>query len=156
MKEQNMLGLSQVFGCENPDRTGDIVFVHGLAGHPWSTWHPQGKKDNQDLDFWPFWLGEELQANVWTFGYDAPRFGYVGQGMPRFDLASNLLEYLAVNDIGDRPLIFVTHSMGGLVVKDLIRTAQNFDDKKAIIQQTQGIVFLSTPHQGSHLANLID
>ena len=108
------------------------------------------------MDFRPFWLGEELQANVWTFGYDAPRFGYVGQGMPRFDLASNLLEYLEVNDIGDRPLIFVTHSMGGLVVKEVIRTAQNFDDKKAIIEQTQGIVFLSTPHQGSHLANLID
>ncbi|WP_293114769.1 triacylglycerol lipase [Okeania sp. SIO1I7] len=156
MTEENMLGLSSVFQCENSHPRGDIVFVHGLAGHPWSTWHPQGKRDNQDLDFWPFWLGEELQANVWTFGYDAPRFGYFGQGMPRFDLASNLLEYLAVNDIGDRPLIFVTHNMGGLVVKDVIRTAQNFDDKKAIIEQTQGIVFLSTPHQGSHLANLID
>ncbi|WP_240039158.1 MULTISPECIES: triacylglycerol lipase [Okeania] len=151
-----MLGLSPVFKCENSHPRGDIVFVHGLAGHPWGTWHPQSKRDNQDLDFWPFWLGEELQANVWTFGYDTPRFGYVGQGMPRFDLASNLLEYLDVNDIGDRPLIFVTHSMGGLVVKDLIRTAQNFDAKKAIIKQTQGIVFLSTPHQGSNLANLID
>ncbi|NEP03777.1 MAG: alpha/beta hydrolase [Okeania sp. SIO1H6] len=156
MTEENMLGLSPVFKCENSHPRGDIVFVHGLAGHPWGTWHPQSKRDNQDLDFWPFWLGEELQANVWTFGYDTPRFGYVGQGMPRFDLASNLLEYLDVNDIGDRPLIFVTHSMGGLVVKDLIRTAQNFDAKKAIIKQTQGIVFLSTPHQGSNLANLID
>ncbi|NEP88774.1 MAG: alpha/beta hydrolase [Okeania sp. SIO2C2] len=143
-----MLGLSSVFQCKKSQPRGDIVFVHGLAGHPWGTWHPQSKRDNQDLDFWPFWLGEELQANVWTFGYDTPRFGYVGQGMPRFDLASNLLEYLDVNDIGDRPLIFVTHSMGGLVVKDLIRTAQNFDAKKAIIKQTQGIVFLSTPHQG--------
>jgi len=151
-----MLGLSPVFKCENSQPRGDIVFVHGLAGHPWGTWHPKSKKDNQDLDFWPFWLGEELQANVWTFGYDAPRFGYFGQGMPRFDLASNLLKYLEVNDIGDCPLIFITHSMGGLVVKDLIRTAQNFEDKKAIIEQTQGIVFLSTPHQGSHLANLID
>ena len=161
MTEESLLGLSLVFNCENSHPRGNIIFVHGLAGHPWGTWHPQGKRDNQNLDFWPFWLGEDLQANeiavnIWTFGYDAPRFGYVGEGMPRFDLASNLWEYLHINDIGDRPLIFITHSMGGLVVKDLIRTAQNFDDKKAIIQQTQGIVFLSTPHQGSHLANLID
>ena len=98
----------------------------------------------------------EIAVNIRTFGYDAPRFGYVGEVMPHFDLVSNLWEYLDINDISNRPLILITHSMGGLVVKDLIRTAQNFDDKKAIIQQTQGIVFLSTPHQGSHLANLID
>ena len=164
-----MLGLSPVFKCENSQPKGDIVFVHGLAGNPWGTWHPKSIKDNQDLDFWPFWLGQELQAdeipfNVWTFGYDVPRFGYFGQGMPRFDLASNLLANLEVNHLGDiaaarlrqRPLIFVAHSIGGLVVKDLIRTAQHFDDKKAIIEQTKGIVFLSTPHQVSHLANLID
>ena len=113
------------------------------------------------MDFWPFCLREYLQANeiavnIRTFGYDAPRFGYVGEVMPHFDLVSNLWEYLDINDISNRPLILITHSMSGLVVKDLIRTAQNFDDKKAIIQQTQGIVFLSTPHQGSHLANLID
>ena len=98
----------------------------------------------------------EIAVNIRTFGYDAPRFGYVGEVMPHFDLVSNLWEYLDINDISNCPLILITHSMGGLVVKDLIRTAQNFDDKKAIIQQTQGIVFLSTPHQGSHLANLID
>ncbi len=72
-----MLGLLPIFQCENSYLRGDIVFVHGLAGHPWGTWHPQGKKDNQDLEFWPFWLGKELQANeiavnVWTFGYDVP------------------------------------------------------------------------------------
>ncbi len=156
-----MLGLSPVFKCENSQPRGDIVFVHGLAGHPWGTWHPKSKKDNQDLDFWPYWLGEELQAdgtdvNVWTFGYDAPRSKYSGWGMSLFDQASNLLKNLEVKDIGDRPLIFVTHSMGGLVVKKVIRTAQDFDDKKAIIEQTKGIVFLSTPHQGSDLANLIN
>ena len=151
-QDENILGLSSVFNCKESHPRGNLIFVHGLAGHPWGTWHPESKKDPQNVNFWPFWLGEELQieriyVNVWTFGY---------QRMPRFDLASNLLQYLEVNDIGDHPLIFVTHSMGGLLVKDVIRTAQNFDDQKAIIEQTQGIVFLSTPHQGSHLASLID
>nr|WP_293110342.1 hypothetical protein [Okeania sp. SIO2F4] len=115
----------------------------------------------QDLDFWPFWLGEELQAdgidvNVWTFGYIAPRSKYSGQGMSLFDQASNLLKYLDIKGIGTRPLIFVTHTMGGLVVKEVINTAQNFYHKEVFIEQTKGIVFLSTPHQGSYLADFID
>ena len=35
-----MLGLLSVFNCENSLPRGDIVFVHGVAGHPWGTWHP--------------------------------------------------------------------------------------------------------------------
>jgi hypothetical protein len=60
--------------------------------------------------------------------------------MPLFDRASNLLEYLAVNDIGKYPIIFVTHSMGGLLVKEMLRNAQTFN-KKSVIEQTKGIVF---------------
>ena len=165
-----MLDLLLVFDCKNSHPQGDIVFVHGLAGHPRGTWHPQSKRDNKDVDFWLFWLGKELQANgidvnVWSFGYDAPDFEYCGQGMPLFDQASNLLKYLEVYDLGNiaaatilpqRPLIFVTHSLGGLVVKQVIRTAQSFPQYQAIIKQVQGIVFLSTPHMGTHLANLIE
>jgi len=55
MTEQNMLGLLPVFQCKNSHPRGDIVFVHGLAGHPWGKWHPQGKRDNQDLDFYFGW-----------------------------------------------------------------------------------------------------
>ena len=160
-EDNNMTALLPVFGCNNSNRKADIVFVHGLAGHSWGTWHPQSNKDGKNIDFWLYWLGEDLQAEgidvgVWTFGYEAARFEFSGAAMSRFDLGSNLLQWLEVKNIGGRPLIFVTHSMGGLVVKEAIRTAQDFDDKKAIINLTKGIVFLSTPHTGSHLANLIE
>jgi predicted alpha/beta hydrolase family esterase len=161
VEENDMIGLLPVLGCEKYNRKGDVIFVHGLAGHSWSTWHPQDQKNRQDFNFWLPWLGEELQKNgidvgIWTFGYEAARFQFSGSAMPRFDQASNLLEYLEVHDIGERPLIFITHSMGGLLVKEAIRTAQDFDEKEAIIKQIKGIVFLSTPHTGSHLAKLID
>ena len=60
-----------------------------------------------DSDFWLFWLGKALQrsninVNVWSFGYEAPDFNYIGQGMSRFDQASYLLEYLKVHNIDDR------------------------------------------------------
>ena len=45
--------------------------------------------------------------------------------------------------------------MGGLLVKKMLNSALTFQ-KQAILEQTKGIVFLATPHTGSHLANLID
>ena len=160
MTEQKMSGLFTVYNCKNSHPKGDVIFVHGLAGHPWATWHPQNQRDNTNIDFWPFWLGETLldkkiDVNIWSFGYEAPGFKYFGQGMSRFDQASNLLESLKVKNIGDSPFIFVTHSLGGLIVKEVIHSAQNFPQYQDILQQIKGIVFLSTPHTRAHLTNLI-
>ena len=146
-------GLIKISGCENPKRCGDIIFVHGLGGHARSTWHPQ-ELPNDD-NFWLTWLAQERpDLGIWSFGYNAAPSEWKGSTMPLFDRASNLLEYLAVNDIGKYPIIFVTHSMGGLLVKEMLRNAQTFN-KQSVIEQTKGIVFLSTPHTGSHLANLV-
>ena len=146
-------GLIKISGCDNPKRCGDIIFVHGLGGHARSTWHPQ-ELPNDD-NFWLTWLAQERpDLGIWSFGYNAAPSEWKGSTMPLFDRASNLLEYLAVNDIGKYPVIFVTHSMGGLLVKEMLRNAQTFN-KQSVIEQTKGIVFLSTPHTGSHLANLV-
>ena len=146
-------GLIKISGCENPKRCGDVIFVHGLGGHARSTWHPH-ELPNDD-NFWLMWLAQERpDLGIWSFGYNAAPSEWKGSTMPLFDRASNLLEYLAVNDIGKYPIIFVTHSMGGLLVKEMLRNAQTFN-KQSVIEQTKGIVFLSTPHTGSHLANLV-
>ncbi|MBN3942312.1 AAA-like domain-containing protein [Nostoc sp. NMS9] len=149
-----MTGLIKISGCDNPKRCGDVIFVHGLGGHARGTWHPQELRN--DDNFWLTWLGQERpDLGIWSFGYKAEPFEWRGSTMPLFDRASNLLEYLQVNDIGKYPIIFITHSMGGLLIKEMLRNAQTFK-KTAVIEQTKGIVFLSTPHTGSHLANLVD
>lgn len=154
----SMNGLISVAGCENVNRRGDVIFLHGLAGNAWDTWHwqkPNDKDYNRD-NFWLKWLGEDLKdVGIWTFGYDAARLRANGSAMPLFDQASNLLDDLENFGIGERPIIFVTHSMGGLLVKKMLSTAENFPRdkrKKAVIDSTKGIVFLSTPHVGSDLA----
>ncbi|AVH71412.1 AAA-like domain-containing protein [Nostoc sp. 'Lobaria pulmonaria (5183) cyanobiont'] len=149
-----MTGLIKISGCDNPKRCGDVIFVHGLGGHARGTWHPEELRN--DDNFWLTWLAQERpDLGIWSFGYKAEPFEWRGSTMPLFDRASNLQEYLEVYDIGKYPIIFIAHSMGGLLVKEMLRNAQTFQ-KKAVIQQTKGIVFLSTPHTGSHLANLVD
>ena len=147
------LGLQEIGGCNNVNREGDVIFVHGLGGNARSTWQPE---EPQDDKFWLNWLSQDLEnVGIWSFGYEAEPFDWKGKAMPLFDQASNLLEWIDSKGIGKKPAIFVTHSLGGLLVKEMIRTAQTFNRQK-IIEQIKGIVFLATPHTGSHLANLID
>ncbi|MDJ0726286.1 MAG: hypothetical protein QNJ38_14325 [Prochloraceae cyanobacterium] len=152
--------LIKIFNCNDRDRIGDVIFVHGLGGNAKGTWHLQEKQDD---DFWPFWLGEDLQkegqeVNIWSLKYQVEPFRWKGNTMPLFDRANNCLDVLDSYEIGDRPIVFITHSLGGLLVKQMLCNALQFgtDEWKLILKQTKGIVFLSTPHSGSDLATWID
>ncbi|WP_287287091.1 triacylglycerol lipase [Okeania sp. SIO2B9] len=153
MSESRIIKIS---GCDDQNRTGDVIFVHGLDGHPRKTWHPQEKSD--DDNFWPVWLGEDLpDMGIWSLKYEVSSSHWKGESMPLVDRATNILKLLDTYKIGDRPLFFITHSMGGLLVKQMLYRAVYLKNPKwkAIVDQTQGIVFFSTPHSGSNLANLI-
>lgn len=65
------------------------------------------------------------------------------------------LQRLADAGIGqDRPVIWVCHSMGGLIVKGIINQslASNDPKIKQIAENSRGIIFLGTPHKGSAIA----
>lgn len=153
-----MSEILAVSGCENLERIGDVVFVHGLGGDARGTWHPQGKRDG-DNDFWPAWLGQDLpNVGIWTLQYEVAPFAWKGTTMPLVDRATNILTLLEVHDFGPRPIVFITHSLGGLLVKQMLRHARELGSPewKDIAQQVRGIVFLSTPHSGADLANWVN
>jgi hypothetical protein len=104
-------------------RSADVIFIHGLAGDPIATWQHVGNPD----DFWPKWLAEDLPAvGVWSYGYSAPVSRFSGAPMALVDRAINAIAYLESAGIGDVPIIFVAHSVGGLLVKQIIRHCTEF------------------------------
>ena len=70
--------------------------------------------------------------------------------------SEDMLKKLQAAGVGQRPTVFVGHSMGGLIIKKMLVNAQNSDDeeRKKFAENTKGIVFYSTPHKGSEIANL--
>ncbi len=67
------------------------------------------------------------------------------------------LEKLAQAKIGEnRPVIWVGHSMGGLLIKYIFNQAMESEDPnvRRIGENTQGVMFLGTPHKGSSIAKL--
>ena len=166
-------GLIKISGCDNANRVGDVIFVHGLGGDALETWLPvaqdnrvfrfpwkqQESSEKLDkLDSWLSWLGQERpEIGIWSLQYEAEPFKRRGFSMALTDRATNTLRVLQAERLGARPLLFITHSMGGLLVKQMIRHGWDYDNVnwKTIIENIKGIVFLSTPHTGSNLSNLV-
>jgi pimeloyl-ACP methyl ester carboxylesterase len=147
-------GIFRIVGCANADREMDVVFVHGLGGDAKQTWHPNGKP----MDFWPKWIGEELpQIGVWSIDYEAAKTKWTGDALALPDRATDLLGRMELAGFGSRPIVFVTHSLGGLVVKQVLRHAREMavPDWKAIADAARGIVFLATPHAGADLSGYL-
>ncbi|RFU78967.1 wd40 repeat-containing [Trichoderma arundinaceum] len=103
------------------------------------------------------------KARIITFGYNANWHGEAGISNVT-DLAKELLyEMRFAKDasgedivIGVNPTIFVVHSMGGLVVKKAYLLGLHDDNYKGIIRSVSAIVFLSTPHRGTQLAETLN
>ena len=72
------------------------------------------------------------------------------------DRGEQLLRELVQAGVGRKPVIFVAHSMGGILVKEMIKQALQSDDQsmKALALQTKGVIFLAVPHAGSPLAKM--
>jgi pimeloyl-ACP methyl ester carboxylesterase len=148
-------GLHPIANTNEPHRRADIVFVHGLGGGSHSTWRHRSVGQEGHF-FWPEELGKDLpDCGIWSMGYPAGISVLGKPGMIIEKRAGNLSQKLANSNLGERPLVFLTHSMGGLIVKYLIVHSQTLgdSDRKKLVSAIRGIVFCATPHRGSAFAD---
>ena len=113
-------------------------------------------------ELWPQWLAKDCpETQVWAMGYEANKLAWLNTSMHLQDRAENLLAMLLARakDFSEGRITFVCHSLGGLVVKQLIRAAERdaMTQPRAeqFLRQLERIIFLGTPHLGSAIANLL-
>lgn len=139
----------------------NVVFVHGLGGHPFDTWRLGRSDAASDPTFWPLWLGRDVVgAVVYTLGYEAAASGWLGQAMPFEDRTRNLAELLVMENFApDVPVILIGHSLGGLFIKSILLLMEEEDSRPEfaqMLQRVSGVIFLGTPHTGAGKASLLD
>ncbi|KAI0967869.1 hypothetical protein F4678DRAFT_444830 [Xylaria arbuscula] len=142
----------------------DIIFVHGLGGHSRKTW----SKNHDPSLFWPeLWLPFEpdiKSARIFTYGYNAAWRSPTKSISSITDFAKELLFEMRFGkdssgedlNLGTNPIIFVVHSMGGLVVKKAYLLGLHDVNYKNVIEAVSAIMFLSTPHRGTNLAEILN
>ena len=160
----------------------DIVFIHGVTGHPLGTWKVgehgeeeaasmplQGTSSSSPYSSSTAVDGEEVQAQIWpkdwlsedfprsrilSIGYEVQLSKWVGNSLPLREQSKLIAQQLRLGAVGDRPIIFVCHSFGGLIVKELLMYAQSDPDFAPIVDNTLGVAFYATPHRGAELSRL--
>ena len=89
--------------------------------------------------------------------YESAATQWLGGAMPLTDRAVNIFEEFYSHEIGARPIIFICHSMGGLVVKKILQRAlsERKTEWEAVGKNVRAVIFLSTPHFGAALASFL-
>jgi pimeloyl-ACP methyl ester carboxylesterase len=121
-----------------------IVFVHGIFGNATDTW-----KCPSSNFYWPTMLLQDHafdDSDVYVVAYDTP---YFGNRMTLDEVVSSLANRFE-NDrlFSHREVIFVAHSLGGLVVQRFLLTHRDY------AKQVPFIFFYSTPETGAQVAKL--
>ncbi|KAF8530242.1 hypothetical protein BU17DRAFT_78873 [Hysterangium stoloniferum] len=148
--EQSGFGIKELSPGTTP--TIDIVAIHGLDADREKSW----TADNEKL-----WLRDFLPravptARILSYGYDA----YTKSSLSEQTLYSHAQDFLVqlgmsrrTDDTKKRPIIFIAHSLGGIILKSALIQANIAHEGhllpcKWIHLSTYGIVFLGTPQQG--------
>ncbi len=149
------------------EKRANVVFVHGLGGHPYNTWQRRKwnwrrmRREVVEDSLWPVWLAQDLKGlAIFSLGYNSPATKWIGSAMPFLDEADNIFRLLLVDaNLRDRPILFVCHSMGGLIVKKVMRNAKERDEEENIasfLDRTNHVALLGTPNTGADKATLLE
>lgn len=125
------------------------MFVHGLNGHPEDSW------SSKSGFFWPKHpLSDSVSYRILTFGYvaDVTADGHSLLAMREYStlLSASLLNHRQA-DLITRPLFFVCHDVGGLIVKQMLIKCSSKPSNtlhSALLRSTKAIAFFGTPHRG--------
>ncbi|GMR60205.1 hypothetical protein PMAYCL1PPCAC_30400, partial [Pristionchus mayeri] len=128
----------------------DVVLIHGLRGSVNYTWRQKDYFRNRTLtECWPKdWLPRDIADPIRIIGIEYPSYllGFTGTMESLQSRSDRFADQLERAGVGSRPVVFICHSMGGLLAKKLVL------DWLQLRSQTVGILFIATPHKGSPIA----
>lgn len=159
-----ILFIFMILGCHSPDipsltspksnyyykGNSDtvIVFVHGLKGDPIETWTDK----TSNLSWQSLIHNDENFKNysIYNVSYDTSLFA---NGLNSYEIPKYVRANLEADGIFQyKHIHFITHSLGGLVIKGMLVKMKNSHSN--LLDNIETVSFLATPSQGSSLANI--
>ncbi|KAI0398943.1 hypothetical protein F4802DRAFT_591488 [Xylaria palmicola] len=98
------------------------------------------------------WIRQGIRKEVSQARVMLYRHRELAEGMTIDTAADDLIEQITKERAGakkSRPIFFICHSIGGLVVKAALVKARKHEELRTLIFDCHGITFFATPHRGS-------
>ena len=138
----------------NPDTV--FVFVHGVLSNSTQCWHAYDAAKGVD-SYWPWLVANDKRLDypsIFLGGY----YAKIDSGVFAIEQAADALfgDLQMKHDDGKPPvtdfanIVFVAHSMGGLVVRQILR-----NNPPQLHSKHVGVVLVASPSLGSKWANVI-
>lgn len=155
--DNHFLGFTVLYAPSSKDHKVDCIAISGLGGHAFGSFKERGGPH--------MWLRDALPYDIPSlrtiiYGYDTQLNG--SKAFQDLEALGNTLRVTieAMADISDdvemKPLLFVAHSLGGLVVKEaIIQMRMASDVSRRILEATYGALFFGVPNQGMDISSLI-
>ncbi|KAL6819660.1 ankyrin repeat-containing domain protein [Trichoderma sp. SZMC 28015] len=148
-------GFTPLQHAKDDDCYVDVIAVSGLGGHAF------GSFKERHGSF--MWLRDALpidypKARILIYGYNT-RLIRSRSFQNLTDLGKALqIDMKGIRDFAQtRPIVFIGHSLGGLVIKEaIVKLKEELDKKDAsILRSTFGFAFFGVPHQGMAIESLV-
>ncbi|UKZ61236.1 uncharacterized protein TrAtP1_002504 [Trichoderma atroviride] len=152
--DQHFFGLTQLY-TPKADKpvTADVIAITGLDGHAYGSWRGKGNLGRMWLRHF---LSRDLPyCRTMTYGYNS-KLSTRGTDTI-MDYSRGLMEALRkirdTKELRQRPLFFIAHSFGGIILAHcLVKAVQtNEDDDPTIAtlhKATYGMLLFGIPHKG--------
>ncbi|PHH75320.1 hypothetical protein CDD80_2476 [Ophiocordyceps camponoti-rufipedis] len=150
--DQHFFGFTQLYPFKSPV-TADIIAITGLDGHAYGSWRGRGNLGRMWLrDF----LAKDLSScRTMVYGYDS-KLSTHGVGTI-LDYGRGLIEEIQkirdTDETRQRPLYFIAHSFGGIILAHcLVKAHAARDDGHptiaALHNATYGMLLFGIPYKG--------
>lgn len=131
------------------------IVISGLASHPFGSWQPKGNDKTY------MWIRDTLPKHLphvraILYGYDTTLVNsYSFQSIP--EVATTLVNHLMPagwQSSEMKPLVFLAHSLGGIVLKEMLVSLCRDNLKRTMLSRARGGILFGVPSQGMAQATL--
>ncbi|KAL3470235.1 hypothetical protein BJX99DRAFT_239841 [Aspergillus californicus] len=152
--DSHFFGFTQLYApLEEKPVVADIIAIAGLDGHAYGSWQGRGNLGRMWLrDF----LSKDLpQCRTMIYGYNSKLTSHGIDTILDYgrELMEEIKQVRKTKELQQRPIFFVAHSFGGIILAHcLVRAIQTMDNDHpamtSLHRATYGIILFAIPHKG--------